>query len=568
MKIPRREHVPDQMLEEAVPDPVLRQLLARRGVKDATECFCELKDLLHFQDLKNISKAASLIAEAIVKGSRILVAGDYDVDGLTGTALGVRGLRALGASYVSRFVPSRYDGGYGLSIEAVDRFIETENIDFIITPDNGISCNEAIAYAKERGLTVVVTDHHETLDVLPGADVIVDPKQPGDEFESKNLCGVGVLFYVLCAVKAELIDKGFYKDKSFVPNLSEFLDLVALGTIGDVVPLDANNRRLVKAGFRRLRDGRCAPGIIALAQVARIKLHNLTTVNISFDLCPRLNAAGRIQLEDNPAADLLLTDDFDKALELAARLDMCNRRRGDFERVALSEAKEDAQAQKGKSAITLYRPSWLSGIGGLLAGRIKDTFNVPCFVFSGDGEIISGSARSVPGFGVAQLLQRIDTTHPGLLIRYGGHAMAAGASIKRTDLDLFRDVFNEEARLCTGGPQECEILSDGLLPSNYLNLAFALDLEKAGPWGNGFPEPLFDGEFIVEKAELLTARHLRLVLISCADGAVIRGIRLWASTSEKAIAEGMRVTVAYTLAVNRYSGANRLEIHIESISPI
>lgn len=565
VKITRREHVFDGDLEQYIKDPVLRQLMARRGVLNKVDFDCELKDLLHYKDLKNIEIAQKLIADAICNQEHILIAGDYDVDGLTGTALGKRALALLGAKFISVYVPSRYEGGYGLNIEAIKKYVENKQVSFIITVDNGVSCNEAVEYAEQQGIKVVITDHHETQEVLPKASCIVDPKQPGDKFASKNLCGAGVLFYVLCAVKNELLERGFYKDKEFVPNLSVFLDLVALGTIGDVVPLDSNNRRLVKAGFRRFHKGACAVGIKVLSEIARLDLKTLNAVNISFDICPRLNAAGRIRLDDNPAADLLLTDDVEKARELALRLDMCNRRRGDYERVALKEAREDAKAQIGCSAITLYRPSWLPGIAGLLAGRIKDSCNVPCFVFSGDDEIISGSARSVPGFAVAQILQKVDVSNPGLLLRYGGHAMAAGASIKRENLDRFRAVFNKQAKECTGGPQELEMVTDGTLPTNYLSLDFARDLERAGPWGNGFPEPTFDGEYIIEKAVLVAGRHLRLLLQSCDDGAFMWAIKMRANAQEKALAQGMKVQVVYALGVNRYFGSERLEVRVEAI---
>ncbi len=563
MKITRREHVADESLEPYIQDPVLRQLLARRGVSNQADSECLLRDLLHYKDLKNIDKAKKLIADAIMDDEHILIAGDYDVDGLTGTALGKRALNLLGAKNVSVYVPSRYEGGYGLSIEAIEQYVKEQHVSFIITVDNGVSCNEAIEYAKSLGIKVVVTDHHETQETLPPADVIVDPKQPGDKFPSKNLCGAGVLFYVLCAVKNELSERDFYKGST--PNLSVFLDLVALGTIGDVVPLDSNNRRLVKSGFSRLHQGQCIVGIKSLAQIAKIDLATINAVNISFDLCPRLNAAGRIRLDGNPAAELLLTDDEELAQELALRLDMCNRRRSDFERVALKEAREDAKNQNGCSAITLYRSSWLPGIAGLLAGRIKDSYNVPCFVFSGEGEIISGSARSVPGFAVAQILQQVDFANPGLLIRYGGHAMAAGASIKRKDLDRFRKVFNEKAKEHTGGPQEIEVVTDGQLPTNYLSLDFALDLERSGPWGNGFPEPTFDGEYIIEKAVIVAGRHLRLLLNSCADGSMMWAIKMRANTAEKALCPGMRVQVVYSLGVNRYFGVERLDIKIEAL---
>ena len=369
MKIIRREYVDDSQLEELISDPILRQILARRGLKTESDVNCSLSDIHHYKDLLDIDKASSIIAASIENGEGILVAGDYDVDGITGTALGVRGLYDLGAKKVSYFVPSRYEGGYGISKTAVDAALE-DGIKLIVTVDNGVSCKESIEYAKSRGLKVVITDHHEVPENLPLADAIVDPKRKGDTFPSKNLCGAGVLFYVLVATRAILRDKGFYNSIGYIPRIGRFLDLVSLGTIGDVMVLDSNNRKLVKYGFNRIKNGECLVGIKALASSCKVNLEGINATSIAFDLCPRLNAPGRIKLEKNPAVSLMLTDDEQEAMAIARELDMCNKRRGDYERVFLKEATEDAQSQKGNCAIVLYRPNWLVGLGGLIASSI------------------------------------------------------------------------------------------------------------------------------------------------------------------------------------------------------
>ncbi|MGN0902958.1 MAG: DHH family phosphoesterase, partial [Succinivibrio sp.] len=378
MKIIRREIVDDTHLTDIVSDPVIRQILARRGLKTTADVTCDLAEIHHYRDLHDIEKASSIIADAIVNGDPILVAGDYDVDGITGTALGVRGLYDLGAKDVTYYVPSRYEGGYGISQDAVDKAVE-HGVKLIVTVDNGVSCKESIDYAKQKNLKVVITDHHETPEILPDADAIVDPKLPCDSFPSKNLCGGGVLFYVLVAVRAKLRERGFYENRP-LPKIGRFLDLVALGTIGDVMQLDANNRKLVKYGFDRIRKGRCVLGIKALAQSCRVDLPSVDSVSIAFDLCPRLNAPGRIRLENNPAVSLMLTDNEQDAAEFARELEMCNRRRGDYERVFLKEATEDAINQEGQSAIVLYRPNWLVGLGGFIVSRIKEKLGVLCFV--------------------------------------------------------------------------------------------------------------------------------------------------------------------------------------------
>ena len=566
MKLIRRENVDDRHLEAYIHDPIIRQILARRGIQNEKDINCQLSDIYHYKDLHDIDKASSIIADAIEQSHPILVAGDYDVDGITGTALGVRALKALGAKIVTYYVPSRYEGGYGVSNEAVDKALE-QGVRLILTVDNGVSCKESIDYAKAKGLKVVITDHHEIPEILPNADAIVDPKLPEDKFPSKNLCGAGVLFYVLVATRAKLKERNFYKTKNDIPLIGKFLDLVSLGTIGDVMQLDVNNRKLVKYGFDRIKKGQCVVGIKALASSCRVDLPSINAVSIAFDLCPRLNAPGRIKLENNPAVSLMLTDDETDASIIARELEMCNKRRGDYERVFLKEACEDALAQESNSAIVLYRSNWLVGLGGLIASRIKEKFSVPCFVFSGDGEELSGSARSVPGFSIVKILQELNDKHPDLLIRFGGHAMAAGASIKKENFEKFKVLFNQVAKLNLGIKGEDEILTDGSLPTSYINLDFAKALESYGPWGNGFEEPCFDGVFMVEEVTLVGNRHLRFKLRT-KEGFSFSAIKLRATPNERSIVKYMQVLTIYTVSINHYMGSQRLEIKISAIEPV
>ncbi|WP_295481709.1 single-stranded-DNA-specific exonuclease RecJ [uncultured Succinatimonas sp.] len=565
MKIVRRERVDDSVLADRIADPILRQVLVSRGVTSDKDLDPDLALLLHYRDLKDINAASARIAAAVINKEIVMVCGDYDVDGLTGTALGVLCLKAFGLEKVLFDVPSRYDGGYGLSSKMIDK-AKDNGATLIITVDNGIGCHESALYAKEKGIDLVITDHHESLGTLPEALAVVDPKRQDCSFASKNLCGVGVLFYVLIAVRAVLIEKGYYPSRSDAPCMGQFLDLVAIGTIGDVVNLDANNRRLVKAGLQRMQRQNAQIGVKALAEVSRIDMEKIDPIAIAFDLCPRLNAAGRLKLDDNPALLCLLCDDYDKALSLAVKLDFCNRRRSDFEKVMLVEAKEDALLQANDNALVLYRSSWLSGISGLIAGRLKEQYQKPCFVFAGDTDSVTGSARSVPGFSIVGALNRINEEAPDLLLRYGGHSMAAGATLKVSDLKRFKDLLNKEAMTLLDKDEQ-EVLSDGCLPEPYLkDLNFALALESCGPWGQGFPEPVFDGVFYIEEARVLANRHVRFRLRS--DNTVFSAIRFRASVYEKNLLPGIEVKAAFSVGVDRYFANERVEIKIEYIEPV
>ncbi len=568
MKIARRAHADDAALKD-IDDALIRQILASRGIKSAQDAGCDLAGLAHYRTLPDIEKAASAVADAVSGGVKILVFGDYDVDGMTGAALGVRALRALGcaADQVSCRVPSRYEGGYGLSPDEVAA-AAAQGVGLILTVDNGISCHEAAEKAAGIGIKLVITDHHECGAQLPKALAVVDPKRPDSAFPSRALCGAGVLFYVLSAVRACLDERGFYHSRPR-PVMADFLGLVALGTVGDVVPFDPNNRRLVAGGLSRLRQGRAGAGIRALCARTRCSLDTLDPHAISFELCPRLNAAGRIRIEGNPALELLLTDDPAKAEELSQRLDLCNRRRGDFEKVFLKEALEDAQSQGGGSggALTLYRPGWLCGITGLIAGKVKDSCGVPCFVFSRQNGALRGSARSVLGVPLGEILKRMGQEHPGLLLAGGGHAMAAGATIAEESLEEFRAAFAKYAAAFRQGPEESVLETDGELPPDHFSLQFARALEDLGPWGEGFPEPLFDGNFEISEVRPIQNRHLRFALTG-SDGRRVQAIRFRAQVREKALTPGVRVRAVYALEVNRYQGTERLQMRLEAIEPL
>lgn len=566
MKIVRRTHVDDSALEDTIADPILRQILASRGFSDPQDLDDSPKHLLHYGTLADIDKAADRFAQAVLNDEKIMIMGDYDVDGITGTALGVLVSRALGAKHVDYMVPSRYDTGYGMSLDSV-RKAKALGTTLIVTVDNGISCFEAVEFAADIGIDVIITDHHEVGEQMPKAYAVVNPKRPDCAFPSKNLCGAGVLFYLLIALRAKLVQSGAFDNKE-APILGSYLDLVAIGTIGDVVSLDPNNRRLVKAGLNRIARGSCQTGVKALSEVARINTAQISSYNISFDLCPRLNAAGRIVLDDNPSILCLLSQDIDEALELAMRLDFCNKRRSDYERVFLQEAIDKACLQEHKSSIVVFQENWLTGISGLLASRLKDKYKRPCFVFAGKGDEITGSGRSVANFPLASIMQEIDKRQPGLLLRYGGHAMAAGATILKDDLNTFIDAFEDAANSLLDSPSEYEVLSDGPLPNNYFNLNFAHLLEDYGPWGSGFAEPNFDGEFIIEDMKLMAGRHIRFRLRTDDNTLHINAIRFRASEEEKSLSPGCRIKAVFSLGVDRYNNTEKMTVKLEALECI
>lgn len=773
-------------------DPVLSQILACRGITKTEELDNSLKGLLQPCGLKDIEPASQMLAQAIMQREHIMIAGDYDIDGMSGTALGVLVLKAFGLpeELISYYVPSRYEDGYGLSTQVVNNAL-SQGVNLIVTVDNGIAAFDAVALAHEQGLKVIVTDHHEVQHRLPEADAVVNPKRPDDNFQSKNLSGVGVLFYLLIATRSKLVDLGYFASLSQAPSMGHFLDLVALGTIGDMMPLDNNNRRLVKAGMKRINSGKAHCGINALLSLLKIDPAKARIRTIAFDLCPRFNAATRIRISQNPAILNLLSEDDNLALLYARQLDMCNRRRMDHEKVMLKRALEqykqerellaaingdidkanvahvlagcghdavallapddigselqvlekvndieeiedafnafDADMAKSESGISnalesgivIYEPTFLSGLVGLIATRMRERYHKPCIVFGADlgvgidggvdlmsiidnnldnqplppaessggrddtgeapdassgtaragatdeaasvrtdegaggtalsnvitleGDVkvelptsarifsvssgivpsidqalkqkkhpqqaaededlsdeqknsrlkgksrqsgrkdqqaasdndiipgeqkIVGSARSCPGIDLMMVFEFIKQREPDIFLSCGGHAMAAGASIRARDFAKFKAVFNEACAACAReAPEEEAIVTDGALPDSHLCVEFASDLESLGPWGKGFEEPKFDGEFMIEQINLLKNRHLK-VKLRTAGGLTVDGIKFRANLQEKSLQPGMLVQAVYTLNVDRYFSYPRLQLQLDGIEPL
>lgn len=546
--------------------PVLRRLYAARGV-EAAQLSLELKQLLPPAGLRGIEPAAALLADAIEAGEGIVIAGDYDADGATGTALGVLGLRALGAAEVHYVVPDRFRMGYGLSPELAELAAAT-GAGVLVTVDNGIASLAGVRHAQELGLSVVVTDHHLPGPELPGADAIVNPNQPGCGFASKALAGVGVMFYLLLALRAELRRRGAFEGQP-EPNLSEWLDLVALGTVADLARLDYNNRILVENGLRRIRAGRARPGLLALLKLAGREPSRVGSVDLGFALGPRINAAGRLD-DIRTGIDCLLADSEEAAQGLAAQLDRFNRERRELQAQMSEEAlllSEDSEAV----GVVVFEEDWHEGIVGLVASKLKERLHRPSIAFARAQEpgLLKGSARSIDGLHVRDALAAIDARQPGLIGRFGGHAMAAGLSLPEAHLAAFGQAFDAICREWLSQAQLQRVLeTDGELLAEELQLATALQLEHAGPWGQGFPEPMFEGRFEVLDARLIGSdgQHAKYRLRSAAGGAPLTavdfhgGARLQSPRS--------RLQAVFTLAVNRWQGAESLDLRIEHLHPL
>ncbi|WP_397608810.1 single-stranded-DNA-specific exonuclease RecJ [Silanimonas sp.] len=496
--------------------PLLQRLYAARGIASAEQADLKLAKLLAPQQLGGIDAAVDLLHAALRRDAHIVVVGDFDCDGATGTAVAVRGLRMLGARHVSYRVPHRIAHGYGLSPALIEEELAPIAPDLVITVDSGIACLPGVAAAKARGWQVLVTDHHLPGEELPAADAIVNPNLRGDGFPSKALAGVGVVFYLLLALRARLRERG---EPGAEADLSGLLDLVAVGTVADLVPLDDNNRLLVAAGLKRLREGRGQPGVLALAEVAQRRLPVLTATDIGFGIGPRINAAGRLE-DMTLGIECLLTDDAERAMQLAKQLDAINAERRELQQQMVDDAESAASAlplpEGGHDAYCLRDDSWHPGVVGLVASKLKEKLHRPVIAFApadAGSTTLRGSARSIPGVHVRDALADVDALHPGLILRYGGHAMAAGLSLDAANFDAFRHAFEAAvARRLTDELREAELWSDGELAPQELNRPTAEALRLAGPWGQGFPEPLFDGEFEVRSWKVLAERHLKFEL--------------------------------------------------------
>jgi single-stranded-DNA-specific exonuclease len=504
--------------------PLLQRIYSARGVQHERELQYQLANL-HKPNFKGLPEAVSLLADAVVAQAKIIIVGDFDADGATSSALAVLALRAMGLSNVDFLVPNRFEYGYGLTPEIV-AVAAAQQPDIIITVDNGISSIEGVEAARELGIAVIVTDHHLPGTYLPNADAIVNPNQPGCEFPSKNLAGVGVIFYVMNALRAELRQMGWFEESGITePNMASFLDLVALGTVADVVPLDYNNRILVAQGLQRIRAGVCRPGIKAMLEVSGKQANKLVASDFGFALGPRLNAAGRLD-DMSLGIQCLMCASENLAREMAAQLDELNRDRKAIETGMQQEAMTmlqktlQADAESLPWGLCLFDETWHQGVIGILASRIKDKYHRPTIVFAdvGEGEI-KGSARSVPGFHIRDALDAVAARHPDLLQKFGGHAMAAGMSLTRENFGEFSKAFDDEVRRqLTTDDLQAVVVSDGELAAQDFSLPIATQLREAGPWGQHFPEPVFDGEFFLVQQKLVGEKHLKMTLAHDAQG--------------------------------------------------
>ncbi len=552
--------------------PVLQRVYAARNVHDEKELDYSLSGLIDYKELTGIDTALDLLVDAIEKQQRMLIVADFDADGATSCAVAVRGLRAMGATDVCYVVPNRFEYGYGLTPEIVAVAAE-QSPDLIITVDNGIASNEGVAAAKKLGINVLITDHHLPGKTLPDADAIVNPNQPDDNFPSKSLAGVGVMFYVLMALRARLRKNHYFEGKGLtVPNLAQLLDLVALGTVADVVPLDRNNRILVSQGLARMRKGVCCEGIKAIAEVAKRELFKLSSTDLGFAIGPRLNAAGRLD-DMSLGIECLLCDDQQEARRLASELDQLNRERKEIGDLMLTEATQildslDLESSEMPFGLCLYDPAWHQGVIGILASRIKEQKFRPVIVFAeADAGEVKGSARSVKGVHIRDVLDAVATKNPGVINKFGGHAMAAGLSLPLTRLDDFIQAFDQEVRQhLTSEDLRGVLVSDGALNSSDINAELAEELRYAGPWGQTFPEPLFDGVFELENARIVGDKHLKLLLRSPDSDQLIDAIAFF-TTNEDWPENVHQVELVYQLDLNEFRGNRNPQLLVKHILP-
>lgn len=552
--------------------PVLARILAARGVTSVAEIDPALAGLQP-PDLVALEDAVTRLADAIQRGERILVIGDFDADGATSTALAVRALRLLGHSRVEYLVPTRFDAGYGLTPALVEQ-IDTTLGGLILTVDNGVSSHAGIEAAAACGIDVVVTDHHLPPPTLPPAVAVVNPNRADCGFPSKNLAGVGVVFYVLAALRTELVRRAHAPS---LPSLVQLLDLVALGTIADVVPLDRNNRILVEQGLRRIRTGRGTPGVTALLASAKRRPEQATAADLAYGAAPRLNAAGRLA-DMAVGIDALLADSPVEAQQQVERLDAFNRDRRDIEATMKAQADEEVARLRAEldaedelpAAVVLYDARWHQGVSGILAGRLRQLLHRPTVILAdaGDGQL-RGSCRSIPGLHVRDVIAAVDARHPDMIAAFGGHAMAAGLTLEAEALGAFRAALTAEVERVLGGkPSQREILTDGALAADEMTLETAEVLRIATPWGAGFPAPTFDGCFRVLSAQVVGEQHLKMRVVPCdTECAPVDAIAFNAEAAQRDHTPE-RLRLVYRLEVNEFRGRRQVQLVVEYMETV
>jgi len=581
-KIIRREQVSTAHLPDSLPI-IIKQIYATRGMQSAQELelnVARLQGMVDETALMGMNKACQLLHDALVNKMRIIIVGDFDADGATSTALMMIALSLFGSNNHDFIVPNRFEYGYGLTPEIVD-IAAQQDAQMLITVDNGISCIAGVKRAKDLGMQVIVTDHHLPGHSLPIADAIVNPNQHGCNFPSKALAGVGVAFYLMLALRKYCREHHYFAEQGISePNIAQLLDLVALGTVADVVSLDANNRILVAQGLKRIRAGQTRPGIQALIEIANKNQQRLVASDFGFALGPRINAAGRLD-DMSYGINCLLAQDLSSARVMAAELDDLNKARREIEQGMQQEAEKvltslNFDEDNLPNAISLFQADWHQGVIGIVAGRLKEKFHRPCIVFAkakeGDNDSenaeIKGSARSIPGLHIRDLLEHIDSQNPGLILKFGGHAMAAGLSIKQKDFAQFQQQFNTLAGKWLK-PEDLDsiILSDGELSSDLLTLEFAEQLREAGPWGQNFTEPLFDDTFTLVQQRIVGEKHLKIVVQkdSAQSQHVFDGIAFNVDVKAWPNAQAKQVHLAYRLDVNEFRGKRTVQLMIEDI---
>lgn len=555
-------------------DPLVARVFAHRGISDPAQVNYQLKHLLPYHQLKGIGAAVGLLVNALEHQQNILIVGDFDCDGATSTSLAMLALAAMGAKNVSYLVPNRFDFGYGLSKALVD-YAQASEPDLIVTVDNGIASHEGVKRAHELGIKVLVTDHHLAADTLPEADAIVNPNQPGCDFPFKSTAGVGVIFYVMSALRRQLQSQAWFEQQQIpAPNMAQYLDLVALGTVADLVPMEHNNRIFVAQGVARIRAGKARPGLLALLNIAKRQHHNLQASDLGFSVGPRLNAAGRLD-DMSLGIECLLSDNEQIAAQLAQELDELNAQRRNIEADMQAQAAnilsrlEASQDKEMPRCVCLYHPDWHQGVVGIVASRIKEKWHRPALVFAkGDGDTLKGSCRSIAGFHLRDALAAVDAYNPGLIIKFGGHAMAAGLSIQAEQLDAFETALNAYAlKHLPDSLLAQEWQSDGELSAQQLQLNQAFVLQQAGPWGQGFEEPTFHGRFLLVQQRIVGEKHLKLVLAHPQTGELVDAIyfnidlTVWPTQHEQA-------DLVYRLDINEFRGRQSLQLMVQQMTPV